>query len=304
VEVYRTPEERFQGLPGYPFAPHYLEMEGYADTPLRMHYLDEGGGAPVLLLHGEPTWSFLYRKVIPVLVSAGHRAVAPDYFGFGRSDKPVALDWYTFDRHVEVMQDFIARLDLRGATLVVQDWGGPIGMRVLAAMPERFERLVILNTGILSGSGDNRMSEAWWSFRNFIEKVKPDIPVGMLVSGACFVPPEPEVLAGYEAPFPVPESKWGAAAFPLIVPTSADSPGAPAALAAGEFLRGWEKPTLVAFSDSDPIFPTSVGERFVERIPGAGPMVTIRQASHFLQEDRGEEVAAHIVDFLRANPLT
>ena len=300
MEVYRTPDDRFEGLPGYGFQPHYLEFGQFADSSLRLHYVDEGAGDPILLLHGEPTWSFLYRKVIPALVGAGHRAVAPDYFGFGRSDKPVELSWYTFDRHVEVVEAFIERLDLRRVTLVVQDWGGPIGTRVLADMPDRFARLVVLNTGIFSG--ENRMPEAWWSFRNFVEKVMPDVPVGMLVSGACFTPPEPDVLAAYEAPFPVAESKWGVAAFPLIVPTSMESPGAAAALRAAEFIERWDKPALVAFSDSDPIFPVRVGERMAARIPGAGPLVTIPRASHFLQEDQGEEVARVIVEFLRANP--
>jgi haloalkane dehalogenase len=231
------------------------------------------------------------------VVAAGHRVVAPDYFGFGRSDKPTDLAWYTYDRHVDSIKRLVEGLDLRDVTVVVQDWGGPIGLRVATEMDDRFARLVILNTGIMTG--ENRMPEAWWSFRNFVDRNKPDFPVGMLVSGACATTPSDEVMAGYEAPFPTPESKWGAAAFPLIVPTSTDSPGAAEMLAVNEKLKRWEKPALVAFSDSDPIFNVRVGERFVDRIPGARrPLVVVEGASHFLQEDRGEEVGQHIVDFL------
>jgi haloalkane dehalogenase len=293
VEAYRTPEARFENLPGYDFAPHYLEQEG-----LRMHYVDEGGGAPVLMLHGEPTWSFLSRKMIPPVVAAGHRVVAPDYFGFGKSDKPVRQAWYTYDRHVESIKRLVEELDLRDITVVVQDWGGPIGLRVATEMDDRFARLVILNTGILSG--ESKMSDAWWAFHDFVERVKPDVPIGMLVKNACAVPLADEVLAAYEAPFPVPDSKWGAVAFPMIVPTSTDAPGATAAMATAAALKRWNKPALVAFSDSDPIFKLRTGERFVERIPGAtSPLVVIEGASHFLQEDKGEVVAEHIVAFLR-----
>jgi len=293
VEAYRTPDDRFAALPGYTFAPHYIELDG-----LRQHYVDEGSGPMVLMLHGEPTWSYLYRNVIPAVVAAGHRVVAPDLIGCGRSDKPVGLDWYTYDNHVAAMRKFVEELDLRDITLVVHDWGGPIGLRLAMENEARFARLVILNTGIMT-SGENRMPEAWWSFRNFVDKVKPDVPVGMLIQGACFTPPAPEVLAAYEAPFPEPEAKWGVSAFPLIVPTSAESPGGAAAIAAAGRLREWTKPALVAFSDSDPIFPTRVGENFVARIPGARrPLTVIPQASHFLQEDQPGLVASAITGFL------
>lgn len=299
MEIYRTPDERFSDLPGYRFAPHYLGMDGPSDAPLRLHYLDEGpvSAAPVLLFHGEPTWSFLYRKMIPPLTAAGHRVIAPDYFGFGRSDKPRELQWYSYDRHVESMRRLIEALDLRDITAVVQDWGGPIGLRLATEDPDRFARLVILNTAMLSGQ--NRMPEAWWAFRNFVDRVKPDIPVGMLVARACHTPPSEAVIRGYEAPFPVAEAKWGAAAFPLIVPTSSDSPGAAAAIETGKRLRQWTKPALVCFSDSDPIFPVRIGERIAERIPGARrPLTLVRGASHFLQEDKGAEIAEHIIPFL------
>jgi haloalkane dehalogenase len=291
LNSYRTPDERFRDLPGYDFEPHYTEQDG-----LRMHRVDEGEGSPILLLHGEPTWSFLYRKMIPPLVASGHRVIAPDYFGFGRSDKPAELRWYTYDQHVDSIKRLVQELNLGDITIVVQDWGGPIGLRVATEMDDRFSRLVILNTGIMSGQ--NRMPDAWWAFHDFVERVKPDVPVGLLVARACFTPPSDEVIQGYEAPFPEPDSKWGVVAFPLIVPTSPDSPGAPAAMAAAEKLKAWRKPALVAFSDSDPIFPPRVGERFVERIPGARPFVLIEGASHFLQEDKGEVIADHVIDFL------
>ncbi|MHB8509909.1 MAG: haloalkane dehalogenase [Candidatus Dormibacteria bacterium] len=291
MEVYRTPEQRFAGLPGYEFEPQYTEQDG-----LRLHYLDEGAGSPVLMLHGEPTWSFLYRRMIGPVVAAGYRVVAPDYFGFGRSDKPQDLGWYTYDRHVDSMKRLVEELDLRDITVVVQDWGGPIGLRLATENPQRFSRLVILNTGVMSG--ENRMPEAWWAFHDFVEKVMPDVPVGLLVSRACFTEPSAEVVAGYEAPFPVPESKWGVSSFPLLVPTTPESPGAPEMIQMAGRLKEWEKPTLVCFSDSDVIFPVRVGERFVERIPGARPLVIVPRASHFLQEDQGEAVAQHIVEFL------
>jgi haloalkane dehalogenase len=302
VDVYRTPDERFQNLPGYPFKPHYFEMYGLADhgKSLRMHYLEEGDprGEPVLLLHGEPTWSYLYRKMIPPLAEAGYRVIAPDYFGFGKSDKPENLGWYTFDAHVESIKRLVDELDLDGITVVVQDWGGPIGLRVATEMDELYSRLVILNTGILSG--ESKMPDAWWAFHDFVDRVKPDLPVGMLVSRACLVELAADVLAGYEAPFPVPEAKWGAAAFPLIVPTATDAPGAAEVMETAERLKKWQKPALVAFSDSDPIFSLTTGQDFVDRIPGARPMVTIEGASHYLQEDRGEVIAEHIVEFLKS----
>lgn len=291
MDVFRTADERFAGLPGYDFEPRYTEQDG-----LRMHRVDEGTGSPILLLHGEPTWSFLYRKMIPPLVAAGYRAVAPDYFGFGRSDKPQEVRWYTYDRHVESIRRLVEELDLTDITIVVQDWGGPIGLRLATEMDDRFSRLVILNTGIMTGHG--RMSDAWWAFHDFVEKVKPDLPIGLLVARACAVEPAAEVVAAYEAPFPEPDSKWGAVAFPLLVPTSPDSPGADKQMEAGEKLEQWRKPALVAFSDSDAIFAPKVGQRFVERIPGARPLVVIEGAGHFLQEDKGEVIADHIIDFL------
>ncbi len=218
VEVVRTPEESLQGLPDFPFESSYREIDG-----LRLAYLDEGEGKPVVFFHGEPTWSFLWRKVIPPVRDAGYRCIAPDYAGFGRSDKPTDLDWYTYDRHVELMSTLLEELDVRDATAVVHDWGGPIGLRLAVEHPDRFSRLVIMETGPFTGH--QRMSDAWLKFREFVRD-NADVPVGMLVRGGCKNDPGDEVIAAYEAPYPTPESKAGPRAFPLILPTEPDAPGA------------------------------------------------------------------------------
>ena len=293
MDVFRTPDKRFTGLEGYPFAPNYFELDGDL-AGLRMHYLDEGSGAPVLLLHGEPTWSYLYRKMIPGL-SGTHRVIAPDYVGFGRSDKPTDIDWYSYDRHVDSIVQLIDHLDLRDITVVVQDWGGPIGLRVAVENAGRFARLVVLNTGIMR-PGPNWPSPAFLQWREFAEK-NPDLPVGFIIQASTVTDLSPEVIAGYEAPWPNAESKAGVASFPLLVPLSETDPGAPEMIRTGDALRGWGTPVLVAFSDSDPIFPQSAGERMAERIPGAR-FVPVEGASHFLQEDKGEEIAATVLEFL------
>jgi haloalkane dehalogenase len=294
--VFRTPDDRFVGLEAFPFAPHYLELSGELDG-LRMHHLDEGEGDPIVLLHGEPTWSYLYRKLVPRLASIG-RVLAPDLIGFGRSDKVVDREWYTYERHVDSLVQFLDRSEILGATLVVQDWGGPIGLRAATVLrPERVARLVILNTGLFNPS--RGPTPAWSMFKDFVE-ANPDLPIGMLIQGATTANLSDEVLRGYEAPFPNEASKAGAVAFPNLVPLSPEAPGAEAMLEAREALELWEKPTLVAFSDSDPIFPARSGERWAERIPGAVGFVPIEGASHFLQEDKGEEVAEAITRFLGA----
>jgi haloalkane dehalogenase len=291
VDVFRTPDERFEGLSGYAFGPNYAEVGG-----LRMHYLDEGSGDPIVCFHGEPTWSYLYRKMLPPFVEAGHRVVCPDFAGFGRSDKPTELGWYTYDRHVEQVSGLLEQVDVRGATVVVQDWGGPVGLRWAVENADRVARLVILNTGLFTG----RVSKGFMAWREFAERT-PDLPIGMIVQGATTTELPDEVVAAYEAPFPTPESKAGAATFPLLVPLDADQPGAAEMGRVMDELSRWQKPALVAFSDSDPVFPfPRSGERFVETIPTAGEQVRIEGAAHFLQEDRGEEIAGHVLRFLEA----
>jgi len=287
MDVYRTPDERFEALPGYPFEPRYVELDG-----LRLHYLDEGQGDPVLLLHGEPDWSYLYRRMVPILALA-RRVIAPDYFGFGRSDKPVDPDFYTYDRHVESIKALIERLDLRQVTVVMQDWGGPIGLRVAVEMRERFDRLVVLNTGLFGGK--ECPTEGFLSWRRFAQRAGLELPVGRIIQLSCVRQLEPEVVAAYEAPWPVPESKHGVARFPLLVPLDADDPAAAPLRRVAKELRGWEVPALVLWSDSDPVFPVEFGRRFAEFLPGAGEMEVIAGAGHMLQEDKGEEIAERIV---------
>lgn len=289
MEAYRTPDERFEGLPRYRFAPHYVEQDG-----LRMHYVDEGAGEPVLLLHGEPTWAYLYRKMIPPLAGVA-RVVAPDYFGFGRSDKPTRIEDYSYDFHYEAIVRLAEELDLRETAAVVQDWGGPIGLRLAVERPERVARLVILNTGIGAGRAP---SPEWLRFREFVRRVGTDLVPGQLVRISCVIELDDEVVEGYNAPFPVPESKAGVLAFPELVPTEVDHPSAAKMVEVRESLTRWQKPTLVLFSDSDPIFSPRTAERMASLIPGAGPAEIIAGAGHFLQEDKGEEIADRIVRFL------
>jgi haloalkane dehalogenase len=289
VDVYRTPDERFERLPGYDFEPRYVERDG-----LRMHYLDEGSGAPVLLLHGEPTWAYLYRKMIPTVAGAA-RVLVPDYFGFGRSDKPTRIEDYSYDFHSDSVARFADDLDLRDLTVVVQDWGGPIGLRLAVEHPDRVSRLVILNTGIGAGRAP---SEEWLRFREFVRRVGTDLVPGQLIRITCVNDLSDEVVEGYNAPFPTPESKSGVLAFPELVPTEIDHPSAAKMMEVRAALEQWEKPALVLFSDSDPIFSTVAAEHMASRIPGAGPAEIVVGAGHFLQEEKGEEIAERIVRFL------
>jgi haloalkane dehalogenase len=289
MELHRTPDERFADLPGYHFEPHYADLDG-----LRMHYVDEGAGAPVVCFHGEPTWAFLYRKVARPLIDAGHRFVAVDMPGFGRSDKPTDRRWYSYDRHVEHVTRVLEGLDLHDATVVVQDWGGPVGLRWAVEHADRVARLAILNTGLFTG----RVSKGFMAWRAFAER-NPDLPVGFIVDGATATDLDPAVKAAYEAPFPDAESKAGAAQFPLLVPIADDQAGATEMRAVADELSRWEKPALIAFSDSDPVFPyPKSGQVFADLIPGAGEQVRIEGAAHFLQEDRGEQIAAEILRLL------
>ena len=289
MEVYRTPDTRFVGLPGYAFEPRYVEQDG-----LRMHYVDEGTGNPVLLLHGEPTWAFLYRKMIPTMAATA-RAVAPDYFGFGRSDKPTDIGAYSYDFHYESIERFVDELDLRETTVVVQDWGGPIGLRLAVERPDRVTRLVILNTGVGAGRAP---SEEWLRFREFVRRVGTDLAPGQLIRITCVNELPDEVVEAYNAPFPTPESKAGVLAFPELVPTELEHPSAAKMLEVRAALESWDRPALVLFSDSDPIFSTVAAEHMASRIPGAGPAETVAGAGHFLQEEKGEEIAGRIVRFL------
>jgi haloalkane dehalogenase len=289
VDAYRTPEECFEGLPGYDFAPNYADHDG-----LRLHYLDEGTGPPVLLLHGEPTWSYLYRKVIPQLTPAG-RAIAPDYLGFGRSDKPLDREAYTYDLHVASITRLVEELDLRDATVVVQDWGGPVGLRVATENPDRFSRLVIMNTGI---GGGRPPSDEWLRFRDWLRRLGSDVVPGRLVRISAVQPIADEVVAAYSAPWPVPESKAGIRAFPDLVPISPDHPDLAQHMAVKDALARWERPALVLFSDSDPIFSPRVAERIAEHIPGALEPEIVAGAGHFLQEDQGELIGRRISRFV------
>ena len=282
MDVFRTPDERFTDLEGYDFAPHYTDVGG-----LRLHHVDEGQGSPVVCFHGEPTWAYLYRHMLPGLVGAGHRVVCPDYVGFGRSDKPTDPRWYSYDRHVDSVSAHLATMDLQDVTVVVQDWGGPIGLRWAVENAERVSRLVILNTGLFTG----RVSRGFGAWRDYAERT-PDLPIGQVIQGGTTTALSAEVLRGYDAPFPTAQSKAGAQVFPLLVPMSADDPGAAQMGAVKDALRSWDRPTLVAFSDSDPVFPFPVsGEQFTDLIRTAGPQTRIEGAAHFLQEDRGALVA-------------
>lgn len=289
ADTVRTPEDRLEGLPDFPFEAHYREHDG-----LRLAHVDEGDGAPVLFLHGEPTWSYLWRKVIPPVRDAGFRCIAPDHAGFGRSDKPTDLDWYSYDRHTEVTGSILEDLDLTGVTVVVHDWGGPIGLRLAAEHPDRIERMVIMDTGLFTGH--QKMSDAWLAFHGFVRKTE-DLPVGMLVRGACRTDPGHEVIAAYEAPYPDAASKAGARAFPLMLPQSPEAPGAAEGQRVLESLRSDERPKLVLWADSDPILDLDTGNRFAAALNTEVHHV-IPEASHFLQEDQGPLIGRLIADWL------
>jgi haloalkane dehalogenase len=298
MEVLRTPSERFADLPDFGYPPRYADVGG-----LRLAYVEAGppAGPPVLLLHGEPSWSFLFRTVMAVLAEAGLRAIAPDLIGFGRSDKPAAIGDHSYARHVEWIRAFaFDQLGLSGLTLVGQDWGGLIGLRLVAEHPDRFARVVAANTGL--PTGDQPMPDAWLRFREVV-RTAPDLSVSRLVQSGCQQPLSEAVLAGYEAPFPGPAFTAGVRAMPGLVPTAPDDPAAPANRAAWRALAAWDKPFLVAFSDRDPI--TGAMAPILRRtVPGAAGIEhpVIEGAGHFLQEDAGELLGAVIADFVQSHP--
>lgn len=298
MKVLRTPEERFADLPDFGYPPRYADVGG-----LRLAYVEAGpaDGEPVLLLHGEPSWSFLYRTVMPVLADAGLRAIAADLAGFGRSDKPAAVGDHSYARHVEWTGALAFDcLDLRGLTLVGQDWGGLIGLRLAAEHPDRFARIVAANTGL--PTGDQPMPEVWLRFRQVV-RTAPELSVSRLVQSGCQTRLAPEVMAAYEAPFPAPAFAAAVRAMPELVPASPDNPASEANRAAWRRLSAWNKPFLVAFSDRDPI--TGAMAPILKRaIPGAAGIdhPVISGAGHFLQEDAGERLGTVIADFIRAHP--
>ncbi len=300
MQTLRTPDDRFDDVPDFDYAPEYSEMSDGEGGTLRVARVQDGpeDADPVLMLHGEPSWSYLYRKMIPILADAGHRVICPDLVGFGRSDKPTRIEDHTYARHVEWMRALAFDvLDLRNVTLVGQDWGGLIGLRLAAEHPERFTRLVVANTGL--PNGEQPMAEIWWRFREAITTA-PEINVGWFVQGGCRQQMSDEVRAGYDAPFPSDEYCAGPRAMPGLVPTSPDDPAAAANKAAWAKLSVSPTPMLVAFSDSDPI-TGPMGAIFQREMRGAQGIdhPVIHGAGHFLQEDAGEELAGHIVEFLR-----
>jgi haloalkane dehalogenase len=300
MEVLRTPDERFADLADYPFAPHYLTVTDADGSDLRIHYVDEGprDAAPILLMHGEPSWSYLYRKFVPDLVARGHRVIAPDLIGFGKSDKPVARSDYTYERHVAWMSDWLTALDLTDITLFCQDWGGLIGLRLVAAFPDRFARLVVSNTGLPVGTGSSEGFDAWLAFSQNV----PQFPVGFIVNGGTTRDLSAAEIAAYDAPFPDERYKEGARQFPTLVPITPDHASVAENRAAWAVLERFERPVLTAFGDKDAV--TKSGERaFIERVPGAHgqPHRIIAGGGHFIQEDAPEELCGLIDDLIRAD---
>ena len=293
----RTPDNRFDNLPDYDFTPNYVGIDG-----MRMHYVDEGpkDAEPILLMHGEPSWSYLYRHMIPPITAAGYRAIAPDLIGFGKSDKPTRQEDYSYASHVAWIRQFIEQLDLNGITLVCQDWGSLIGLRVAAENEQRFARIVLGNGGM--PTGDQEMPKAFLVWRAFAQ-YSPWFPIGRIIQSGTVTQLANDVVAAYDAPFPNSDYKAGARAFPKLVPARPDDPASPANREAWNIFRNWHKPFLTSFSNRDPI--TRGGEkRWQIEVPGAAGQAhtKIRNAGHFLQEDKGPEFAQVVIDMINATP--
>jgi haloalkane dehalogenase len=289
TDAIRTPDVLLDGLPGFPWAPQYREVDG-----LRLAHVDEGEGRPVVFWHGEPTWGYLWRKVAAPVLEAGHRVILPDLPGFGRSDKPIDPDWYSYDRHAAHAARLVEDLDLREATFVMHDWGGPIGLRVAVELAERVDRLVLMDTGVFTG--DQPMSDDWHRFREFVERVE-ELPVSLLVRRGCHTDPGDEVAAAYDVPFPSEAAKAGARAFPAILPLRPDAPGAEAGRRTLAALREDARPLLLLWADQDPVLPPRAGEALASALGRPAPE-QIADAGHFLQEDQGELVGERIADWL------
>jgi haloalkane dehalogenase len=290
TDAIRTPDELLDGLPGFPWQPQYRQVDG-----LRLAHVDEGDGPPVVMWHGEPTWSFLWRKVAPPVLEAGYRVVLPDLPGFGRSDKPMDPDWYSYDRHVAMAATLLEDLDLRGATFVCHDWGGPIGLRLAVEHPDRVDRLVVMDSGVFTG--ERPMNDAWQAFADFVGRTE-DLPIGMLVRRGCHTDPGDEVAAAYDAPFPSVASQAGARAFPALIPQRPDDPGAEAGRRTLAALRDDDRPMLMLWGEEDPVLPPRAGEALANALGQPAPR-TIADAGHYLQEDKGELIGEAIADWLR-----
>ena len=289
TDAIRTPDELLDSLPGFEWKPSFRTWDG-----LRLAHVDAGAGAPVLMLHGEPTWGYLWRKVVPPVLEADHRVIVPDLPGFGRSDKPMDADWYSYDRHAAAIRDLVEALDLREATFVLHDWGGPIGLRVAVELAERVSRIVLMDTGLFTGSVP--MSDAWHRFKDFVARTE-ELPVGFLVRRGCHTDPGDEVAEAYDAPFPNEASKAGARAFPALVPLSGEDPGAALARRTLEALRDDRRPLMMLWGAEDRPLPPPQGEAFAAALGQPAPRL-IADAGHYLQEDRGEEVGRLIADWL------
>lgn len=298
MKLLRTPDERFENLPDFPYQPHYFEIDG-----IRIHYIDEGprDAEPILLMHGEPTWAYLYRRMIPILIKAGNRCVAPDLVGFGRSDKPTKITDHTYAKHVYWITELVKSIDLRNITLFCQDWGSLIGLRVAAENENRFKRIMLSNGAL--PTGDQKPNPAFVTWQKFSVEV-PKLEISRLIQGSIRSRKlTDEELAAYDAPFPEDKYKAGPRILPSLVPTSKDDPAAPANRKAAEVFMAWNKPFLCAFGDNDPI--TKGGDRFyINNVPGAKGQkhTTVKDAGHFIQDEKGEEIAGLLAEFINDNP--